>query len=164
MPVRIHCKTGSLSARLVLETRSKCQDFVARFKDDGLPYAVDSPFCRTNAVILVRQCKSPEDREIGRRFKPLWEVLAPKLQEFFPGSDVQGNFVVLALDVRAEVLSINDSRNGVGKPVFKLAPPGHALLFDVTALNLCEPHISDALLQQIAGESCHRAQVREANV
>ena len=34
-PVRIHCKTGSLSARRVLEIRAKCQDFVARCKDDG---------------------------------------------------------------------------------------------------------------------------------
>ena len=28
-PTRIHCKTGSVSARLVIETRAKCQDFVA---------------------------------------------------------------------------------------------------------------------------------------
>ena len=30
------------SARLVFET-AKCQDFVARCKDDGIPYAIDSP-------------------------------------------------------------------------------------------------------------------------
>ena len=35
--VRIHCKTGSLSVRLVFETRAKFQDFVARYKDDGIP-------------------------------------------------------------------------------------------------------------------------------
>ena len=29
-PVRIHCKAGSVSVRLVFETRGKCQDFVAR--------------------------------------------------------------------------------------------------------------------------------------
>ena len=29
-PVRFHCKAGSVSIRLVFETRSKCQDFVAR--------------------------------------------------------------------------------------------------------------------------------------
>ena len=27
-PTRIHCKTGSLPARFVFETRAKCQDFV----------------------------------------------------------------------------------------------------------------------------------------
>ena len=43
-PVTIHCKAGSLSVRLVFETRGKCQDFVARCKDDGIPYDIDSPF------------------------------------------------------------------------------------------------------------------------
>ena len=43
-PIRNHCKTGGLSARLVFETRAKCQDFVDQYKDDGIPYEVDSPF------------------------------------------------------------------------------------------------------------------------
>ena len=129
MPIRIHCKTGSLSARLVFETRAKCQDFVVRFKDDGLPYASDSPFCSTSATILFRQSKSPEDREIGRRVAPLGEVLVPKLR-----NDAQGNFVVPALDVRAQVL-------GVGKPVFRLAPCGHEQKFNVIAPNGCKPYI-----------------------
>ena len=34
--VEIHCKTESRSARLVLETRAKCREFVVRFKDDGI--------------------------------------------------------------------------------------------------------------------------------
>ena len=54
-PTRIHCKTGSLSARLVLETRAKCQDFVARYKDDGITNEVDSIFYNTSTKILVRQ-------------------------------------------------------------------------------------------------------------
>ena len=29
-----------MSARLVFETRAKCQDFVARYKDDGIRYEV----------------------------------------------------------------------------------------------------------------------------
>ena len=37
-------KTGSASARLVFGTRATCQEFVARFKDDGMPCTVDSPF------------------------------------------------------------------------------------------------------------------------
>ena len=36
-PVRMHCKTGSLSARLQFETKAKCQDFVAQYKDDVYP-------------------------------------------------------------------------------------------------------------------------------
>ena len=72
---------------------------MARYKDDGLPNEVDGPFCNTSAKMLVRQSKSPEEREIGRRFAPLWEVLAPKLQEFFPDRDAKGNFNVPSLDV-----------------------------------------------------------------
>ena len=90
-PITIHCKTGSLSARLVFETRAKCQDFVALFKDDGIPYAVDSPFCNTSTNITVRQPKSLEEREIGRRVAPLWEALAAKLHEIFPERDA-GDF------------------------------------------------------------------------
>ena len=121
MPVRIHCETGTTSARLVFSTRAECQEFVATYRDDGLLYGVDSPFCNTSATIIASQSKSPEDREIGRRFKPLWEVLAPKLQDIFPNKDAKGNFVVPALEVRAQVLSIYDRRNRVGKPIFSLA-------------------------------------------
>ena len=34
-PTKIHCKAGSVSVRLVFETRAKCQDVVALYKDDG---------------------------------------------------------------------------------------------------------------------------------
>ena len=56
-PVRIHCETGDLSARLVFETRAKCQDFVARYNDDGIPNEFDSPFCHVKTNIAVRQSK-----------------------------------------------------------------------------------------------------------
>ena len=105
MPIRIHCKTGSTSARLVFETRLKCQEFVARFKVDGLPCTVDSHFCNTSATVLVRQSTSPKDRKIGKRFAPLWRVLAAKFQDFFPVGDDKGNLVAPALDVLAQVLS-----------------------------------------------------------
>ena len=63
-PVRIHCKAGPVSVRLVFETRGKSQDFIARYKDDGIPNAINSPFCCANTNIIVRQSKSIEDREI----------------------------------------------------------------------------------------------------
>ena len=40
-------------------------------------------------------------------------------------SDIEGTFMVPSLDVRAQVPNIYDRRNGFGKHVFKLAPPGH---------------------------------------
>ena len=87
-PVRINCKAGSVPARLVLETRAKCQDFVARYKDDGC----------AKTTISVRQSKSLEDREIGKQFAPLWRVLADQLKILFPDGDDEGAFVVPALD------------------------------------------------------------------
>ena len=45
--VTIHCKAGSTSVRLVFETRPKCQDFVVRNTEDGIPYVIDSPYCCT---------------------------------------------------------------------------------------------------------------------
>ena len=74
-PIRIHCKTGSLYARLVFETRAKCQDFVARYMD-GIPYAVDSPLCSISTNITVRQSK---------------------LQEIFPERDAKETFIVRTL-------------------------------------------------------------------
>ena len=63
-PVRIHCKAGSVSVRLVFETRGECQDFVARKKDDGIPYAINSPFCRASSTIAV--CVNPDQLKTER--------------------------------------------------------------------------------------------------
>ena len=67
--VTIHCKAGSVSVRFVFETRAKCQDFVARHKDDGIPFAIDSPFYCANTTFTVRQSKSIEDRQIENSFR-----------------------------------------------------------------------------------------------
>ena len=124
------------------------QDFVARYKDDGISCELSSPFCNIGTTILVRQSMSPEDREIGRRFASLWAVLlVPKLQEILPDRDAKCTFIVPSLGVRAQILSICDCRNGVGKRVFKLAPFGHDPLFDITAPNFCELSASDVVLR-----------------
>ena len=59
---------------LYLKQMPSDKDFAARYKDDGISYAVDSSVC------IFSQSKSIEDREIGRRFAPLWEALAAKLK------------------------------------------------------------------------------------
>ena len=61
------------SARLVFETRAKCQDFVARYRVGGFPHEIDSPCCSAKTAFSVRQSNSLEDREIGKQFAPLWE-------------------------------------------------------------------------------------------
>ena len=113
---------------------------------------------------MVRQSKSQDDREIGKRFAPLWNALSKKLQELFPESDIEGTFIVPSLDVRAQVLNIYDRRNGVGKHVFKLAPPGHDQMSATTAPRVCEPHISDDELRQVICQASSLAQNRTANV
>ena len=126
---------------------------MARYKDDGIPYEVDSPFCQGRTNITVRQSKSLEDLEIGKQFAPLWKVLAEKLKVLFPEGDDTGTFVAFALDVRSQVLSIKDRRNGVGKPVFKLAPFGNGQVFVLTAPDLCVPDIPDEALQQVISQA-----------
>ena len=124
-----------------------------RYKDDGIPYQVDSPFCNVKTNIAVRQSKSLEDREIGNRFAPLWEILAAKLKVLFPEGDDTGTFIVPALNVRSQVLSIKDRRNGVGKPVFKLAPFGNGQVFALTAPDLCVLGIPDDVSQQVISQA-----------
>ena len=46
-------------------------------------------------------------------FAPRWKVLFAMSRAFFPEGDDTGTFVVLALNVRSQILSIKDRRNGV---------------------------------------------------
>ena len=62
--------------------------------DDGLTYDIDNPFCNVSTNITVRQSKSIEDREIGRRFVLLWKVLSTKLQEIFQEREAKVIFIV----------------------------------------------------------------------
>ena len=91
-----------------------------------------SPFCSTNTNI-VRDSKSTEDREIGRRFATLWVALAAKLHDIFHERNSKVLFIVPALDARSQILSILDRKNGVVKLVFKLAPSSHEHLCDLNA-------------------------------
>ena len=86
--------------------------------------AGDSPFCSVKTTIAVRQSRSIEDREIGKQFAPLWRTLADQLTILFPDGDDEGAFFVPALDTRSQVFSVEGRRNGIGKPVFKLASFG----------------------------------------
>ena len=104
---------------------------------------------RCRYAISVRQSKSLEDREIGTQFVPLLKAFSTKLLELFPKGDDAG-----ALDARSKVLSIKDRRNGVGKPVFKLAPFGSAQLFTLVAPDLCVLGIPGEVLQRVISQAC----------
>ena len=143
--VRIHCKAGSVSVRLVFETRGKCQDFVVRYKDDGIPHAINSLFCFANTTITVRQSRSIEDREIGKQFVPLWKELADQLKVLFPDADDKGVFIITALDSRSQILSIKDRRNGIGKR--------SGQTFTLVAPDLSVPGISPQVLQRVLSQA-----------
>ena len=124
----------------------------------------DSPFCNAKTNIVIRQSKSLEDREIGKQFAPLCKVLAEQLKVLFPEGSDTGTFIVTALDVRSQVLGVEDRRNAVGKSVFKLAPFGNGHLFALTAPDLCVPGIPDEVLQQVISQASQLAQNGAANV
>ena len=126
---------------------------MARCKDDGIPYAINSPFCCANTTITVRQSKSIEDRESGKQFAPLWRELADQLKVLFPDGDDEGAFIVPALDARSHVLSIKDRSNGVGKPVFKLASLGSGQLFSLVSLDLSVLGVSAEVVQRVLSEA-----------
>ena len=157
-PIRIHCKTGSLSAKLVFETRAKCQHFAARYKDDGIPYAVESPFCK-----FQYQYHGPPVQEkleddlclFGKiwphGYKSSFQNLMLKIPSLSP-------------HLTTGHINILDRRNGVGKPIFKLAPPRHEQLFDLAARGLCEPSIPDDVQRQVICQANLLAQDRAATV
>ena len=99
---------------------------------------------------LILQSASPshlKTRKLENDLRPLWKALSTKLRELFPEADDTGTFIVPALNVRSQVLSIKDRRIGVGKPVFKLASFGNGQLFDL-----------------VISHSSHLARSRTANV
>ena len=107
---------------------------------------------------IVRQSKSIEDLEIGKQFAPLWRELVDQLKVLFPDRDDEGAFIIPALDTRSHVPSIKDRRNGVGKPVFKLAPLGSGQTFTLVTPELSVPGVSPEVLQ------CVLSQANKVNV
>ena len=104
-------------------------------------------------------------QQVGKQFAPLWKVLADQLKVLFPEGDDTGIFIVPALDVRSKVLSIEDRRNGVGKPVFKLAPFGKGQVFaSLLLMCVCVPGIPDEVLQQVISQAIQLAQNGAASV
>ena len=49
--------------------------------------------------------------------------------------------------------AFKDRRNGVGKPVFKLAPFGSGQLFALVAPDVCVPGVSGEVLQRVFSQA-----------
>ena len=119
------------------------------------PYEVDRLFFNTSTTMLVRHSKSPEDREIGRRFAPFWEVLAPKLQDIFPDRGAEGNFIVPSLDDVHKSSAFMIAEMGLGNQCSSL----HHQDMTSCLKSLCEPSISDVVLGQIICQASLRLRV-----
>ena len=79
--------------------------------------------------------------------------MADQLQVIFPDGDDEGAFIIPALDARSHVLSIKDRRNGVGKPVFKLASLESGQKFTLVTTELPVPGVSPEVLQRVLSQA-----------
>ena len=130
---------------------------MARYKDEGIPYEIDTVLFTSKTTFLVRLSRSVEDRETGKQFMPLWRAFADELRILFPEGDDKGSFVVPALDARSQILSIKDRRNGVRKSVFILAPLGSRQTFALVSPDVPIPRVTSETLQRILSQaSTHR--------
>ena len=84
---------------------------------------------------------------------PFWRELGDQLKVLFPDGDDEGVFITPALDERSHVLSIKDQRNGVGKPVFKLALLGSGQTFAFATSELSVPGVSPEVLQRVLSQA-----------
>ena len=80
-------------------------------------------------------------------------MLTEQLKILIPDGDEEGAFIVPALVAHSEVLSIEDRRNGIGKPVFKLASLGRGQFFNFVAPGLCVPGVSKEMLQRVISQT-----------
>ena len=79
--------------------------------------------------------------------------LADHLKVLFPDGDDEGVFNLPALDARSQIFSMKDRRNGIGKPVFKLAPLGSGQTFTLVAPDLSVPGVSPDVLQHVLSQA-----------
>ena len=79
--------------------------------------------------------------------------MADQLKFLFPDEDDKGVVIIPALDARSQILSIKDRRNGIGKPVFNLAPLGSGQTFTLVAPDLSVPDISPEVLQRVLSQA-----------
>ena len=97
----------------------------------------------------MRRSGSSQDRENGKQCAPLGKELADQLELLFPDEDDECTFIIPAPDSRSQILSVRDRRNGVGKPVFKLAPLCSGQKFTIISPDLLVLGVSLEMLQRI---------------
>ena len=79
--------------------------------------------------------------------------MADQLEILFPDKGDGGAFIIPALATRSHVLSIKDRRNGIGNPVFKLAPIGSRQTFASVSPELSVPGFPPDVLQHVFSQA-----------
>ena len=108
------------------------------------------------APMLQSQCVNPNQlktESLENILRLCWRELADQLKLLFPDGDDEGAFIIPALDARSQLLSIQDRRNGVGKPVFKLASLGSGHTFTLVTPELSVPGSSPKVLQRFLSQA-----------
>ena len=110
------------------------------------------PFATPKQLLLFANLRQLKTEKLENNLH-LWRELADQLKVLFPDGDDEGGFILPALDARSQILSIKDRRNGIGKPVFKLAPLGSGQTCNLVAPDLCVPGSSPDLLQRVLSQA-----------
>ena len=151
-PVRFHCKAGSVSVRLVVETRAKCQDLLLDIKMMVSLVQLTVPSAAPIQISLSANPNQLKTERLENNLRLCGENWLTNL-EFFPDGDDEGAFIIPALDGRSQVLSIKDRRNGIGKPVFKLASFECGQTFTLVAPELSVPGVPPEVLQRVLSQA-----------
>ena len=124
-PGTIHCKAGCRSY-----SHSKQQEPNVRTLLPDVKMRV-SPMQLTVPSVAPKQkslSANPKHLKTGRSESNLrlcGECWPNSSKILFPGGDDESAFIVPACDARSQILSIKDRKDGIGEPVFKLAPCGY---------------------------------------
>ena len=117
-----------------------------------VPFTVNRCQFQKTAFFLVRQSKSEESRDVGRRFAPLWKVFNVRLRADFSDNDDS----VPSIDVRSHALNVSDKKNGFLLPAFQDAPAEHE--HNTTLVSkACVPCVSVDDLEEIARDATGEA-------
>ena len=152
-PVRIHCKAGSASVRLVLKHEANAKTLLGDIRMMVFLLQLTVP---SVAPVLLSQCVNPDQLKTERlenNLRPCGKCWLTNLKILFPDGDDEGVFNLPALDARSQILSIKDRQKRNGKLVFKLDPLVSGQTFTLVTPDLSVPGISLEVLQRVLSQA-----------
>ena len=151
--VRIHCKAGSVSVRLFLKHEPNVKTLLLDKKMMVSPMQLTVPSAAPIQISLSANPNQLKTERLENNLRLYGECWLNSSKFSSPDGDDEGAFIVPALDARSHVLRIKGRRNGVGKPVFKLASLGSGQTSTLVAPELSVPGISLEVLQRVLSQA-----------